>query len=262
MASQNSETASNIFSISENKPQEYSETNETNESSQLLTKCRNISGKKQGDIWLYVNQGISLGQEHYKASCKYCPVSWERGRPDDMRLHLAQQCLNVPDEIKYFWRDFIAEEKTPTRKKTKHNQSEITIHFSTIKPLPEAQRMVLDKIYETAALIWNDLHYSEESCTQLLVEMRSWKRKDEPYHLSYNSTHENTNNGETNNLDDINESEYLESLTLNIADSVDLILTEFLASGNAIFSLEPVTNNRARDVGNMSYDPIELARQM
>ncbi|CAG8819432.1 11564_t:CDS:2, partial [Dentiscutata erythropus] len=49
---------------------------------------------------------------------------------------------------------------------------------------------VLDKIYETAALIWNDLHYSEESCTQLLVEMQSWKRKDEPYHLSYNSTRE------------------------------------------------------------------------
>ena len=227
----------------------------------------------------------------------------------------------------------------------------------------------MDNIYETAALIWNDLHYSEESCTQLLVEMRSWKRKDKPYHLSYNSTREtpikwwhsvyvdddqdqlqqlalrlfsivpsqavcernfsmlkwfygdkrtrlcisrvedmakirsyylsnsdkelqlygknlnneelyesintsmvtydllemsdeNTDNGKTNNLDDINESEYFESLTLNIADLVDLTLTEFLASGDAVFSLEPVTTNRARDVGNMSYDPIELARQM
>ncbi|CAG8826724.1 3282_t:CDS:2, partial [Cetraspora pellucida] len=40
-----------------------------------------------------------------------------------------------------------------------------------------------------------------------------------------------------------NESEYLESLILNIADLVDLMLTECLASGDAIFSLESVTNN-------------------
>ncbi|CAG8593408.1 31732_t:CDS:1, partial [Gigaspora margarita] len=59
-------------------------------------------------------------------------------------------------------------------------------------------------------------------------------------------------------LDNINKSKYLESL-LNTADSVDLILTEFLAYGNAIFFLEPITTNQARDVDNMSYDPIELA---
>ncbi|KAF0441178.1 zinc finger bed domain-containing protein 1-like [Gigaspora margarita] len=138
MVSQYSETASNTFSVSENKPQEYSETNETSRSNQSLAKCKYVSGKKQGDIWLYVNQGISLDRGHYKASCKYCSVLWERGRPDNMCLYLARQCLNVPDEIKYFWQDFIAEEKTPTKKKVKHNQSEITIHFPKIEPLPEA----------------------------------------------------------------------------------------------------------------------------
>ncbi|CAG8651393.1 9749_t:CDS:2 [Dentiscutata erythropus] len=116
MASRNSETGSNIFSISENELQEYSETNESSESSLLLTKHRNISGKKQGDIWLYVNQGVSL---------------------DDMHMHLARQCLNVPDKIKYFWRDFIAKEKTSIRKKTKHNQSDITINFPKVEPLFE-----------------------------------------------------------------------------------------------------------------------------
>ncbi|CAG8734050.1 23514_t:CDS:1, partial [Cetraspora pellucida] len=47
--------------ISENELQEYSKTNETNKLSQLLAKCRNISSKKQKDIWSYVNQAISLG---------------------------------------------------------------------------------------------------------------------------------------------------------------------------------------------------------
>ncbi|KAF0501366.1 hypothetical protein F8M41_020047 [Gigaspora margarita] len=64
---------------------------------------------------------------------------------------------------------------------------------------------------------------------------------------------DNTNNGKTN------KSEYLKDLTLNIAGSVDLTLTEFLVSGDAIFSLKPITTNRARDIGNMIYDPIELA---
>ncbi|CAG8819430.1 11563_t:CDS:1, partial [Dentiscutata erythropus] len=58
----------------------------------------------------------------------------------------------------------------------------------------------------------------------------------------------NTNNSGTNNLDNTNESEDLESLILNIADSVDLVLQEFLASGDTIFFLDSVTTNRARDV--------------
>jgi len=155
MASQNLDIVSNTLSVSENEPQEYSETNETNESSQSLTKRRNVGGKKQGDIWLYFNQGSSLGRGHYKASCKYCPVSWERGRPDDMRLHLARQCLNVPDEVKYFWRDIIAEEKTTVRKKIKHNQSEITIHFPKIEPLPEARVESLNKAILKAWIMCN-----------------------------------------------------------------------------------------------------------
>ncbi|CAG8839838.1 28561_t:CDS:1 [Gigaspora margarita] len=73
---------------------------------------------------------------------------------------------------------------------------------------------------------------------------------------------ENTNSDRINNLDYMNENENLESSVLNIAVSVNLVLPEFLASRDAIFSSEPVTTNRARDVGNMNYDPIELARQM
>ncbi|CAG8656521.1 10126_t:CDS:2 [Cetraspora pellucida] len=73
---------------------------------------------------------------------------------------------------------------------------------------------------------------------------------------------ENTNNGRTSDLEDINGSKDLESLTLNIADLVDLALPEFLASGDAVFSSEPVTTNQARNIGNMNYNPIELARQM
>ncbi|CAG8688752.1 624_t:CDS:2, partial [Gigaspora margarita] len=102
MASQYSETASNTFSVGENEPQEYSETNETSGSNQSLAKCKYVSGKKQGDIWLYIDQ-----------------------------------------------------EKTLTKKKVKHNQSEITIYFPKIEPLPEARVKSLNKAILKAWIMCN-----------------------------------------------------------------------------------------------------------
>ncbi|CAG8805164.1 6840_t:CDS:1, partial [Gigaspora rosea] len=79
MASQNSETASNAntfninesnantFSTSENEQQEFSEQSELSQSSNK-TKRKHASGKKQGDIWSYINKGAALGHGHYKAS--------------------------------------------------------------------------------------------------------------------------------------------------------------------------------------------------
>ncbi|CAG8770977.1 4835_t:CDS:2, partial [Cetraspora pellucida] len=86
----------------------------------FLEATSNILSENEefSDIWNCVNKDASLEHGHYKASC----------RPNDICLHLAQQCLNVPDDIRYFWRDFIIEEKESTQK-SKNNQSEITTHF-------------------------------------------------------------------------------------------------------------------------------------
>ncbi|RHZ75497.1 hypothetical protein Glove_213g25 [Diversispora epigaea] len=52
------------------------------------------------------------------------------------------------------------------------------------------KQTALNKIYETASILWHDLGNSEESCLNLLMEMRSWKRKVAPYDLSFNSIQE------------------------------------------------------------------------
>ncbi|CAG8743048.1 10517_t:CDS:2, partial [Gigaspora rosea] len=127
------------------------------------------------------------------------------------------------------------------------------------------KRAVLDKIYETAALIWNDLHYSEELCTQLLVEMRiEDMAKIRSYYLSNSDKKlqlydKNLNNEEL--YESINTSMVTYDLPVleTLDDNIDNGETneKFLASGDAIFSSEPVTTNRARDEGNMNYDPIE-----
>ncbi|CAG8696138.1 2570_t:CDS:2 [Cetraspora pellucida] len=121
MASQNSETGFNTFSISKNEPQKYSETNESSESSLLFTKRRNVSIEDIAKICFY---------------------------------YLS----NSDKELQLYGKD-----------------------------------------------------------------------------LNYEELYEN---------------------------SVDLALPEFLVSGNAIFFSDFVTTNQARDVGNMNYNPIELACQI
>ncbi|RHZ52177.1 hypothetical protein Glove_464g17 [Diversispora epigaea] len=52
------------------------------------------------------------------------------------------------------------------------------------------KQIVLNKIYETASILWHDLGNSEESCLNPLMEIRSWKRKVAPYDLSFNNIQE------------------------------------------------------------------------
>ncbi|CAG8839274.1 21461_t:CDS:2, partial [Gigaspora margarita] len=104
------------------------------------------------------------------------------------------------------------------------------------------KKIALDKIYETAASLWSNLHYSKELCKQLLLEMRSWKRKVDPYNIFYNSTHEMPIKYIDENVDLENSHS-----NLNIANLVNLTLPEFLATGDAIFSLELVVTHQLRD---------------
>ncbi|CAG8640849.1 13124_t:CDS:2, partial [Gigaspora rosea] len=48
----------------------------------------------------------------------------------------------------------------------------------------------LNKIYETASLIWYNLGHTESSCLSLLTELKVWKRQESPYNLSYNQSKE------------------------------------------------------------------------
>ncbi|RGB40907.1 hypothetical protein C1646_752786 [Rhizophagus diaphanus] len=37
---------------------------------------------------------------HFAAECLYCEKKWPRGRPQDLQVHFAKNCLNVDDEIR------------------------------------------------------------------------------------------------------------------------------------------------------------------
>jgi len=85
---------------------------------------RHRGGPKRDQVWEYVNVGVSLGDGHYKADCKYCGCEWTRGRPQILKRHLARECLMVPQEVKEIWQDNLAIEEKSVKRKCKMKTSE------------------------------------------------------------------------------------------------------------------------------------------
>ncbi|CAG8738690.1 19687_t:CDS:1, partial [Cetraspora pellucida] len=61
-------------------------------------------------VWDYVIKGEKVNPRHYKAECFHCEMSWQRGRPYVLRSHLALYCQNVPEDIRRYWVNKLAEE--------------------------------------------------------------------------------------------------------------------------------------------------------
>jgi hypothetical protein len=94
-----------------------------------------------------VNKGEPLGGGHYKASCKWCEEGWARGRPQDMKVHLARICEDVPENIKILWRNYLAENTSSNtkNKQRKINQPTITSHFQSNTPISSTKAHLLDQ---------------------------------------------------------------------------------------------------------------------
>ncbi|CAG8708244.1 1015_t:CDS:2 [Cetraspora pellucida] len=56
-------------------------------------------------VWDYVIRCEKVNPEHYKAECYHCRNVWQRGKPCILRSHLALHCLNVPEDIRSYWRN-------------------------------------------------------------------------------------------------------------------------------------------------------------
>ncbi|CAJ0766074.1 4255_t:CDS:2, partial [Entrophospora sp. SA101] len=113
---------------------------------EISSSIKKKGGRRLDDIWEYVNKGESLGGGHYKASCKWCGGGWTRGRLQDMKVHLARICKDVPENIKNLWRNYLAENTSSnTKNKRTINQPTITSHFHSNTPISSAKAHLLDQ---------------------------------------------------------------------------------------------------------------------
>ena len=44
--------------------------------------------------------GEKMNPGHYKATCYHCGKVWPRGKPVILKAHLANDCSNVPENIR------------------------------------------------------------------------------------------------------------------------------------------------------------------
>ncbi|CAG8526092.1 17921_t:CDS:2, partial [Gigaspora rosea] len=51
---------------------------------------------------------ISERSVHYSAKCNYCSETWSRGRPEDLKSHLALFCNVIPQDIKLEYLEILA----------------------------------------------------------------------------------------------------------------------------------------------------------
>ncbi|CAB4493750.1 unnamed protein product [Rhizophagus irregularis] len=61
---------------------------------------RSKGGCPQDPVWTHFIQTPLAIAGHFAAECLYCGKKWPRGRPQDLQVHLAKDCLNVDDEIR------------------------------------------------------------------------------------------------------------------------------------------------------------------
>jgi hypothetical protein len=76
-------------------------------------------GRPLNSIWEDINKGESVGSGKFSAFCKYCEITWKRGKVSKLEEHLSNHCKNAPATIvrKYISKVLKRQDKA-TKKKT------------------------------------------------------------------------------------------------------------------------------------------------
>ncbi|GBC01587.1 hypothetical protein RclHR1_04250003 [Rhizophagus clarus] len=86
-------------------------------------------GKKKDKVWDYFNVIDIPNNPHKGATCKYCSQSWKRGKPIEMKSHLALRCPKVTHSVKMEYLYAMSSEDIPKQSTNnrKNNSNEIDI---------------------------------------------------------------------------------------------------------------------------------------
>lgn len=57
-------------------------------------------GRPQDPVWAHFIQTPLATAGHFAAECLYCEKKWPRGRPQELQVHLAKDCIDVDDDTR------------------------------------------------------------------------------------------------------------------------------------------------------------------
>lgn len=96
------------------------------------------AGKSKWFGWdTHIIQGEEISPSHWKATCKYCMRNWNKGSPQELEIHLANDCPSISPEFREIFLNIVvnkAENPKPKKRKidVQKNQTKISdFHEST-----------------------------------------------------------------------------------------------------------------------------------
>ncbi|CAG8625673.1 20239_t:CDS:1 [Dentiscutata erythropus] len=73
-------------------------------------KRQRTCGPSFDEICSFFLKGSSRGNRYYRVNCYYCPTSWEHGKLQVIKAHLANHYELCPENISNYWRQKLIKE--------------------------------------------------------------------------------------------------------------------------------------------------------
>ena len=136
--------------------------------SQEEERIEKITGKKPNEVWNFFKKELVKGSKgHYSAKCIFCNKEWKKAYINDLKLHLANNCLVCPEDIHSFYLNLVtnnndnsSSSSTTNSKKCKTNEGQKGIEdFYENKELPDHKvqniNLVLTRAFACCGISFN-----------------------------------------------------------------------------------------------------------
>lgn len=74
-------------------------------------------------MWDYFNSVDILNDSHKGAECTFCSKTWKRGKPSEMKAHLALKCGAVPLNVKMECLNMIKNDNIPAEQPSQRSET-------------------------------------------------------------------------------------------------------------------------------------------
>ncbi|CAB5392201.1 unnamed protein product [Rhizophagus irregularis] len=71
-------------------------------------KSKGKAGRKQDEVWEYFEKKALKSPGHFSGECKFCHMKWNRAYVRILQSHLANECVECPEQIQNYWLGYIS----------------------------------------------------------------------------------------------------------------------------------------------------------
>ena len=118
---------------------------------------RHPGGRPADPVWQHFEKSpLATSAGHFSAKCLYCNKFMTRGRPVELRIHLAKNCQKCNDEIRFKYltmivadsnEDDLAEKRNESNKRSRIEQTTLDDHWDDNAEIPEFRKKVIDRAW-------------------------------------------------------------------------------------------------------------------